>query len=114
MIAASPSSASASEQLGTLFAFLFFTGLQVWPLIYLAWFVQTAVGNAGCSDLPSMAHLTAKIIVWADIAAVIIMFFYVVFRYGRAQMRLLRSVPPRGAPPRAWRAAASSTAAAEM
>ena len=75
--------ASATEHLGTLFAFLFFTGLQVWPLIYLAWFVQTAVGEAGCSDLSSTAHLVAKIIVWTDIAGVILMFIAVIAWYGR-------------------------------
>ena len=74
--------ASATEHLGTLLAFLFFTGLQVWPLVYLAWFVQTAVGNAGCGDLSSTAHLVAKFIVWADVAGVILMFIAVVAWYG--------------------------------
>lgn len=85
--------ASATEHLGTLLAFLFFTGLQVWPLVYLAWFVQTAVGDAGCSDLSSTAHLVAKIIVWLDVASVAIMFMAVIVWYGREKVRSVSDPP---------------------
>lgn len=100
-----------SDHVGTLLTFLFFTGLQAWPLIYLAWFVQTAVSNAGCSSLGSVAHTVAKIIVWADIAGIILMFLAVVWWYGREKAnRGCGCEESTRRAERAWRAAISSSA----
>ena len=60
---------------------LFFLVLQSWPIVYLAWFIQSAVGDGKCSDLDSSAHLIAKVIIWTEVAALILMVLSTVFWY---------------------------------
>ena len=60
---------------------LLFLVLQSWPIVYLAWFIQTAVGEGKCSDIDSSAHLVAKVIIWTEVAALILMVLSTAFWY---------------------------------